>query len=79
MKHTPDGYSYKGEKRGKIAFRPFCSAAGTPAVLIEAPGGAILLDLLNVEPFVDNLRAAAAGTRRNYAVTRRPWSPKWTA
>lgn len=79
MKSTPDGYSYAGHKRDGYTFRPFCHAAGTPAVLVEGPGTAIVLGLEQLEPFVDDLRAAAAGARRNHAVTRRPWSPKWAA
>lgn len=79
MISIPTTYSYKGHQRDRLTFRPHCHAAGTPAILVEGPGAALYLDLLSVEPFIADLRAAAAATRRNAAVTRRPWSPKWAA
>lgn len=79
MKHTADGYTYGGHKRDNLTFRPYCHAAGTPAVLVEGPGTALVLNLEHVEPFITDLRAVAAGTRRNHAVTRRTWTPKAAA
>ena len=76
MRSTPDGYSYKGHRHGHLTFKPQCPAAGTPGVLVEGPGAAIRLDLLSIEPFIADLREAAAGARRNAAVARRPWSAK---
>lgn len=79
MKHTPDGYSYKGTRRDMFTARPHCSPGGVPGIAVEGPGAALWLDLNSVEPFIADLREVAAATRRNAAVTRRPWSPKWAA
>ena len=79
MKHTPDAYSYRGTQRNKITTRPHCSISGLPGIAVEGPGAAFWIDLESVEPFIEQVREAAAGTRRNRAVARRPWSPKAAA
>lgn len=79
MNPTLTAYSYKGTRRNQLTFKPHCSAGGVPGITVEGPGAAIWLDLASVEPFVQDIRDAAASTRRNAAVTRRPRNSKRAA